>query len=75
MSYREPLVIDEAVANEIVKEIWLKFQLHSGSMSFHFDTWGISIMIYADDQPFRLLRGPMDVRTDGQNFETFLRTR
>lgn len=74
-SYKKPLVIDERAAHEIVEEIWRKFMPHTGHLSFHFDTWGISIIVHADDRPFSLPTGPIDIRTNEQNFETFLRVR
>lgn len=71
---KKPLTIDKKVAHEIVEEIWRKFMPHSSNLSFHIDTWGISIIIYADE-PFELPQGPIDVRTNGLNFETFLQVR
>lgn len=70
-STKQQLVLDHHAQKEIVREIWRMFMLHTGHISFHFDSYGINIMIHADEKPFVLPHGPVDVRTDGQTFESF----
>lgn len=65
----EPLVLTEAVIMEIVEDVRRKFLLTASDISFHFDRWGVSIIVHAADRQFVLPRGPVDVRVRGQELE------
>lgn len=67
---KEPLTLDHSTIKEIVDGVWRTFMLHSGNISFHFDYHAITIMVHARE-PFILPHGPVDLRTDGKQFETF----
>lgn len=59
------LLLDDHAIREIVNDVSRKFILETRNISFHFDRWGISIVIHAEDRPFNLPHGPVDVRVHG----------
>ena len=56
------LLLDDNTIQEIVLAVHEKFVMHTNNISFHFDEYGISIMVFRDKLPFVLPNGPVDVR-------------
>jgi len=62
------LLLDDPTIREIVKEIAMKFELHTDNISFHLDAHSISIHVFPNHAgQFKLPDGPRDVRLRGSD--------